>query len=187
MPQDVAAKPSLGAFFLAYCVIGLIGFGGVNAWARRKLVEEKRWITEQDYAEVLGLGQALPGPNAMNVAIMLGERWHGVAGSLAAVFGLFGPPLVVLVALAAAHDAYGEVPLVKAVLAGIAAAAAGMVIGTALRMVQKLRPPPAVVAVGLAAMVGAAFLRLPLPVIVLGLAPFGILAAWWSARAARGA
>jgi chromate transporter len=176
-------RPSLSALFLTYLRIGLIGFGGVNAWARRVLVEEKRWVSEQDYAEVLGIGQVLPGANALNVAIQLGERWHGAAGALAASVGLFGGPLLLLVGLAALHDAYGEVRLVQAVLAGVAATAAGMVIGTALKMTQNLRPALPIVAVGLAALVAAAVLRLPLPLIVLGLAPFGIAAAWWGARA----
>ena len=180
MPPDAAPRPTLSQLFLTYFRIGLIGFGGVNAWARRVIVEEKRWLTDQEYAEALGLGQALPGPNALNVAIQLGERWRGPAGALVAPLGLFGGPLVVLMLLAIAHDHYGELPLVKAVLAGTAAGAAGMIIGTALKMTQKLKPAAPVLAVGVAALLAAAILRLPLPVIVLGLAPFGIAAAWWS-------
>lgn len=178
---DLAPPPTLAQLCLAYLKIGLLGFGGVNVWARRVLVEERRWIAEQDYAEVLGLGQALPGPNALNVAIQLGERWHGGRGALAAPAALFAGPLAVLAGLAMAHDRWGELPLVQAVLAGTAAAAAGMVIGTGLKMIQNLKPSPLMVAVGFCALAGAA-LRLPLPAIVLGLAPFGIAAAWWTAR-----
>lgn len=181
-----AARPSLAELAWTYFRIGLVGFGGVNVWARRVIVEEKRWLSEQSYAEVLGLAQALPGPNALNVAIQLGERWHGGAGAIAAPLALFAGPLGVLIALAAAHDRWGEIALVKAILGGTAAAAAGMVIGTALKMAQNLRPSLPVLAVGLAALVGA-LLRLPLPVIVLGLAPFGIAAAWWTRRQRRGA
>jgi chromate transporter len=177
--------PTVAALFLTYLKIGLSGFGGVNAWARRVLVEERRWLTEQEYAEVLGLGQVLPGPNALNVAIQLGDRFRGGLGALAAVAGLFGGPMAVLALLAVLHDAYGEVPIVKAVLAGIAAAAAGMVLGTAAKMAQKLKPSLPIIAVGLASLLGGAVLRLPLPYIVLGLAPFGIAAAWWTMRPAR--
>jgi chromate transporter len=185
MPPDTAPPPTLLQLVLTYARIGVIGFGGVNAWARRVIVEEKRWLSDQEYAEVLGLGQALPGPNALNVAIQLGERWHGAIGAIAAPAGLFSLPLALLALLATLHDAYGEVPLVQSVLHGTAAAAAGMVIGTALKMAGKLKPSAPVLAVGLAALIGAAVLRLPLPFIVLGLAPFGIAAAWWTARAAR--
>ncbi|NKC31787.1 chromate transporter [Falsiroseomonas selenitidurans] len=175
-------RPGVAALFLTYLRIGLIGFGGVNAWARRVLVEEKRWVTEQEYAEVLGLGQVLPGPNALNVAIHLGERFRGGPGALAASVGLFGGPMLVLLGLAMLHDQYGEVPVVKAVLAGIAAAAAGMILGTAAKITEKLRPAWPILAVGLAALLAGAVLRLPLPAIVLGLAPFGIAAAWWTRR-----
>ncbi|MGG5819571.1 chromate transporter [Falsiroseomonas sp. HW251] len=179
------ARPTLAQLVLTYARIGLLGFGGVNVWARRVLVEEKRWLTDQQYAEVLGLGQALPGPNAMNVAIQLGDRWHGPRGALLTPLALFAGPLCVLVGLAAAHDRWGEIPLVRSVLAGTAAAAAGMVIGTALKIARNLQPSLPVLAVGLAALAGA-LLRLPLPVIVLGLAPAGIAAAWWTRqRAAR--
>ena len=181
MPPDPPPRPTVAQIFFTYLRIGLIGFGGVNAWARRTLVEEKRWLTDQEYAEVLGLGQAMPGPNALNVAIFLGERWRGGLGAIAAPVGLFGGPLCVLIGLAILHDSYGDLPLVKAVLAGTAATAAGMVIGTALKMTQKLKPSLPVLAVGVAAVAGA-LLRVPLPVIVLGLAPFGIAAAWWTLR-----
>jgi chromate transporter len=187
MAPDTAPPPTAAQLSLTYFRIGLIGFGGVNAWARRVIVEEKRWLTDQEYAEVLGLGQALPGPNALNVAIQLGERWGGPLGAIAAPAGLFAGPLCVLMGLAVAHDRWGEVAIVQSVLHGTAAAAAGMVIGTALKMGQKLKPSLPQLAVGLSALVGAAVLRLPLPVIVLGLAPFGIAAAWWNMRRAAGA
>jgi chromate transporter len=184
MALDTAPPPTLPQLFLTYFRIGLVGFGGVNVWARRVLVEEKHWVTEQDYAQVLGLGQALPGPNALNVAIQLGERWHGAAGALAAPLALFAGPMAVLLALAIAHDRWGELPMVQAILAGTAAAAAGMVIGTALKMTEKLRPPPEALAVGLLAAIGAGWLRLPLPLIVVLLAPAAIGAALWRAREA---
>ena len=84
--------------------------------------------------------------------------------------------------LAVLYDSYGEVPLVKAVLAGVAAAAAGMVLGTAVKMGQKLKPTLALLGVGLCALAAAGFFRVPLPMVVLGLAPFGILASWYGAR-----
>lgn len=180
-------RPTVAALFLTYLKIGLVGFGGVNAWARRVLVEERRWVTEQEYAELLGLGQVLPGPNALNVAIHLGERFQGARGALAASLGLFGGPMLVLLGLAMLHDTYGELPMVKAVLAGTAAAAAGMVLGTAAKITTNLRPAWPILAVGCAALLAGSVLRLPLPWIVLGLAPLGILAAWWNMRSRGGA
>jgi chromate transporter len=174
--------PSRTDLFLTYFRIGLIGFGGVNAWARRVIVEERRWLSEQEYAETLGLGQVLPGPNALNVAIIIGQRFHGGAGSVLAAIGLFAGPLSLLAGLASLYDAYGQVPVVRGILAGTAAAAAGMVLGTAAKMATKLKPTLPLALVGLASLVAAGFFRLSLPVVVLGLAPFGIWAAWLGSR-----
>jgi chromate transporter len=160
--------------FAGYAKIGLLGFGGVAVMARHVIVEERRWLTERDYAEVLGLGQILPGPNVGNAAVMIGRRFHGLAGALVATAGLYIGPLAILVALALLYDAYGERPGVAPFMQGVAAAAAGMVIGMALKMGTKLRPPLELAAVGVLAMVAAAWLRLPLPVIVLALAPLGV-------------
>ena len=173
--------PTATALFIAYFEVGISGFGGANAWARRMMVEKRGWLTDAEYAERLGLGQVLPGPNALNAAIIIGHGFAGVRGAVAAGLGLFAGPMALLAGLAALYDAYGALPQVRAVLAGVAAAAAGMMLGTALKMVRRVRPPPAMVAVGLAAM-GLALWRVPLPWVVFGLAPLGILVAWRELR-----
>lgn len=173
--------PGKAALFLGYAKIGLLGFGGVAAWARRVIVEERRWLSERDYAEVLGLGQILPGPNVGNAAVMIGRRFHGLPGALLATAGLYAGPLAILIALSLFYERYGTTPGVAPFMQGVAAAAAGMVIGTALKMGEKLRPPPELLAVGLLAVAGAAVLRLPLPVVVVTLAPLGV---WLSLRRA---
>jgi chromate transporter len=177
---DLPARPSPTrlAFFLAYLQIGLSGFGGANAWMRRVIVEERGWLSEQEYAEYLGLAQILPGPNALNCAVMIGDRFHGTAGAALALLGILGGPLVPLVGIAGLYAQYGSEPLVAAALKGLAAAAAGMTIGTALKMGTRLRPGLALSAVGACALVGIGLLRLPMLGVVLALAPLGILAAW---------
>jgi chromate transporter len=167
--------------FLGYAKMGLLGFGGVAAWSRYVIVQERRWLTEREYAEVLGLGQILPGPNVGNASVMIGRRFHGLAGSLLATSGLYIGPLTVLMGLALLYDNFAEAPGVASFMHGIAAAAAGMVVGTALKMGQNLRPPPDLIAIGVAALIAAAFLRVPLPFIVVALAPLGI---WLSVRRA---
>ena len=89
--------PTRAQLFLAYLRIGLTGFGGVNAWARQLLVEQKGWLSDQQYAEALGMGQVLPGPNALNCAIAIGARFHGAAGAALACGGLLLGPMAVLV------------------------------------------------------------------------------------------
>lgn len=172
----IPTKPEL---FMGYVKIGLLGFGGVGPWSRHVIVEERKWLSERDYAEVLGLGQILPGPNVGNASVMIGRRFHGLAGTLLATCGLYIGPLAILIALSILYEQFGTRPGVAPFMQGVAAAAAGMVMGMAIKMGQNLRPPPELIAVGLLAVVGAAFLRLPLPLIVVVLAPLGV---WLSLR-----
>ncbi|MDN3568033.1 chromate transporter [Paeniroseomonas aquatica] len=176
MPEapPTTAIPTRAALFTGYLRIGLFGFGGVAAWARRVIVEERRWLTEREYAEVLGLGQILPGPNVGNAAVMIGRRFHGLAGALLATAGLYCAPLIILIGLCLFYDRYGQLPAVAPVMNGIAAGAAGMVIGTAFKMAGKLKLRWDALLVLLLATLAAAVLRMPLPLIVLLLAPVSI-------------
>lgn len=174
----LAPPPGAGALFAGYLRVGLLGFGGVNAISRRVLVEERRWLAERDYAEILGLGQVLPGPNVGNAAIMVGRRFAGLPGALAATAGLYAAPLAILLGLALAWDALSAHPPVRAAMAGVAAAAAGVTVGTALRMGERLRLGAPMVVLALAAVLLAAWLRWPLPAIVLALGVPGVWLAW---------
>lgn len=182
---ELAPPPSRLQLFLAFTRIGVLAVGGgAGAIARAVVVAEKRWLTERDYAELLAVGQVLPGPNVGNTAVMLGRRFHGLSGALAASGGFYALPLVLLTGLLLLYGSFGSEPGVLAFMQGIAAAAAGMVIGTALKMGEKLKPPPEAILVGLLAAAGAAWLRLPLPLIVLLLGPPAVLAAFRRQRRA---
>ena len=180
--QPLNPPPGPAALFAAFAKAGLMGFGGAQIWVRRAVVEERRWLTERDYAEVLGLGQVLPGPNVGNAAVMIGRRFAGLRGSLAATGGLYAGPLVVLMSLVLLWQEFADDPRVAAFMHGLACAAAGMVIGTAFRMAGRLRPPPELVAIGLLATLAAALFRVPLPVIVLVLGPVSVAAVVWRGR-----
>lgn len=180
-PPPATVIPGSGELFAGYLKIGLFGFGGVAAWARRVIVEERHWLTEREYAEILGLGQVLPGPNVGNAAVMIGRRFHGLAGALLATAGLYCAPFIILVVLCLFYDRYGQLPAVAPVMAGIAAGAAGMVIGTAFKMAGKLKLRAEAIAILLLATLGAAWLGLPLPVIVLVLGPVSIAFSLWRA------
>ena len=158
--------PSLGALFAAFFKIGVLGFGGVAAFARHVLVEERRFLTAQGFAELFGLGSTLPGANTVNLAIILGDRSRGVPGALAAVSGLLGAPLAILVAVAALYARFGSLGIVKAGLAGAAAAAAGLVLGTSFKLVRDLGPGVATLALVSLIAAASAFLKLPMLVIL---------------------
>ena len=173
--------PTRSELFLGYLKIGLLGFGGVAAWARRVIVEERRWLTEREYAEVLGMGQILPGPNVGNAAVMIGRRFHGLAGALIATSGIYFAPLCILIALSLLYENFGQEPGVASAMQGVAAGAAGMVVGTALKMAERLKLTVEALAVLAVAVAAAAWLRLPMPLVVLVLAPVSIALSLWRA------
>lgn len=152
------------AIFLTFLKIGLCGFGGVATWARRILVEERRWLSELDYAELLGVASILPGANTVNIAVLLGDRYRGFTGSLCALAGLLVMPLAILFGIAALYEKFSFQADVKNAVAGAAAATAGLVIGTALRMMQHLKPDLLALLSGGAIFVAVGLLRAPLAI-----------------------
>ncbi|PZW50319.1 chromate transporter [Humitalea rosea] len=174
--DTLGPPPGPWGLFTAYAKAASLGFGGANAWCRRVIVEERRWMTEREYAEVMGIGQVLPGPNVGNAAVMIGRRFAGLPGSVAACLGLYGPPLVMLMGFALAWDQLGSIPTVAGFMHGVAAAAAGMVIGNAARQATRLRLPWDLIGIGLCAAAAAAWFQMPLLLIVAVLGPAGIAA-----------
>lgn len=173
----VPTRPQL---FMGFFQTGLSGFGGVMPHARRVLVEDRRWLTNAQFTELLSLGQALPGPNVANMAVVVGARYHGWAGSLLAVTGLLTAPLVIVLALAHLHARHAHaVPLVRG-LAGVAAGAAGLLFATAGKLTTGLTRELWSGALLAAAFLGVVWLRLPLPMVLLTLGPLGIACAWRS-------
>ena len=192
MPGSDASAPSLRKaakrvgrmeLFLAFLKIGLLGFGGVAPWARRVIVEERAWLSEEEYASLLGVGQILPGPNTLNLAVMVGDRFQGAVGSLIAVAALMTMPLAILMAVASLYERFAALPEVASAMSGTAAAAAGLVIGTALKMTRRLRPTRIAILFGLVAFLAIGVLRFPLIAVVVVMAPLSIAAAVLERRA----
>jgi chromate transporter len=183
-PLEQARKTvSKRELFLGFLKIGLLGFGGIAPWARHVIIEERRWLTEKEFAGILGVGQILPGPNTMNASVMIGDRFQGVAGALLCLLGQMAMPLVIITSLAVVYQRYASVPEVKAALIGAAAGAAGLVLGTALKMAQKIKLTPLGLLVGLMAFAAVGLLIWPLVPVVAVLVPLGVAAAAWERRA----
>ena len=153
------AVPALSLYCWTFLKIGLSGFGGVLPFARRALVEKNQWLTEAEFAEYLSLGQSLPGPNIVNLILMLGYRDHGVRGALICVVAILLPPMIVVLLLVSVYGQYADVPEVRRVMGGIAAAAAGLIFTVGLRMLRaqpKSWPPWVLAACTLGAMLAGA-------------------------------
>lgn len=142
-PDAPQAQPrSLSDLFLSFTILALQGFGGVLAVAQRELVERKRWMTREEFVEEWAVAQIMPGPNVVNLALMIGSRYFGWRGAMAALAGMLLAPLAVVLALALAYTQYSQHPQVAAALRGMGAVAAGLVAATGLKLLSTLRRHP---------------------------------------------
>ncbi|MEO8134578.1 MAG: chromate transporter [Betaproteobacteria bacterium] len=179
--RDVGLPPlqvSTRELFFGFLKVGLSGFGGVLPFARLMLVERKQWLTDRAFIEVLSLSQFLPGPNIVNVAIIVGRRFSGPTGAAAAAIGLMLMPLVIILLLAAVFGRFAQVDAVRGATGGVSAAAAGLMLAIALKMARPLRQSlwQSIIAVVVFAAIGLA--RLPLLWVLAVVAPIAIAMAW---------
>jgi len=170
------------ALFTCFLIMGLISFGGVLPFARRALVEERNWLTNEEFAEALSLGQLLPGPNVVNVSIMVGSHFQGPVGAILAFSGLMFAPMLVILLLAVLYGQYGQLPAVQHVFRGIAPAAAGLVVAVGFKMLVKQAKSWRATGVTLITFICSALLALPLLLVLAVLAPVGVLASWWEKK-----
>ncbi|GIL38799.1 chromate transporter [Roseiterribacter gracilis] len=175
--DDERAKIPPLTLFRAFMSIGLSGFGGVLPFARRELVDRRNWMTDTEFAEMLGVAQVLPGPNIINISVWFGTKHAGALGAIAAFTGLCGVPLVMLIAIATLYGRYAGAPRVGAAVDGMASAAAGLIIGTGITLFRRAKPNYRSSAVLALVFVAAAFLRVPLLLIIAVAAPLGVFAA----------
>ena len=182
LPADSAPvpQPSLKELFRAFFSMALHGFGGVLPWARRAIVEDKRWMTAEEFNEAFAVAQFLPGANVVNLAVVFGSRLHGAAGAAVALAGLLLPPMAIVLVLGALYSRFGDVAALQRVLGGLAAAAAGLIGAMVIKMGQPLlRERAPALAIAALAFVGVGIMRYPLPAVLIVLAPISIgLAAW---------
>jgi chromate transporter len=181
-PAPLAASasiPSHAELFLAFFKITLMGFGGTLMWTRRMFVERKRWMTAEEFNDVYALCQFLPGPNIVNLTAVFGSRTRGPTGAIAAWSGFLVLPFALMVAAGMLYQRYGDVDVVRRVLSGVAPAAAGLLIATAVKMAapmfRSLRPAPFVVLVTAFAI---GLMRWPLLLVLIVMAPVSIALAW---------
>ena len=171
-----STPPGLIALFVAFAKMSLAGFGGVLVWARRGIVEQHRWMTAEEFYETFALCHFLPGPNIVNLSVVFGSRFRGIAGGVAAFAGLLGPPMVIVMILAALYQRFGEIDALRRILAGVSCAAVGLLISVVLRMMMPLIKKRDIIGVVTLAAVFTAvgLLRLPLPAVLLVAIPLSI-------------
>jgi chromate transporter len=183
MPDQVPMNQpqSKTDLFVSFTVLALQGFGGVLAVVQRELVEKKRWMTREQFIEDWAVAQILPGPNVINLSLMIGGRYFGLAGALAGVAGMLTAPLVVALLLAAAFGGVSDAAWAQGALRGMGAVSAGLIAAVGLKMISALRTNPMgmpmCVALAVASFVGVGLLRWPLAYVLLGT---GLVACSWA-------
>jgi chromate transporter len=184
------APGSIREVFVVFTRMALQGFGGVLPVSQHMLVEREQWLTRRSYAEILTLSQVLPGPNVVNLALVVGDRFFGWRGAAAALGGMVGVPLVVVLLLAALYANLAQHPMAAGAMRGMGAVAAGLVLGSALKLLPALRGhvlgPWACGAIVVATFVVLALARWPLVFVVLGLGGASVAWCWWRLVRARG-
>ena len=189
--MDLASTPAQAAsdrprpqsprdLFVSCTWLALQGFGGVLAIVQREMVEKKRWLTPDEFLEDWAVAQVLPGPNVINLALMIGDRHFGLRGAIAAVAGMLTVPLAVILMLAVLYAHYAGNPQVAGALRGMGAVAGGLIAATGIKLIPQLRRHPlgfatclVLVAVVFAAI---AFARIPLGWVLLAVG--GVACAW---------
>jgi chromate transporter len=169
-------QPGLLELFVAFAKMSLAGFGGVLVWARRGIVDQHRWMTAEEFNETFALCHFLPGPNIVNLSVVFGSRFRGIAGGIAAFAGLVGPPMVIATVLAAVYARYGEIDALRRILAGVSCAAVGLLIAVVFKMMTPLIKKRDVVGllIMVAVFIAIGLLRLPLQAVLLVAIPLSL-------------
>lgn len=178
--STAAPRPASPAdLFISFTWLALQGFGGVVAVVQRELVERKRWLTHDEFLEEWAVAQVMPGPNVVNLSMMIGGRYFGLRGAMAALAGMLTVPLLIVLLLALLHAQIGQHAGVAGALRGLAAVSAGLFAASAFKLAGGLRrnpmPLPWCAALGAAGFVLVALLRVPLVFVLLGVGGLGCL------------
>ena len=175
-PCPLPAKPrpaSHADLFWSLSWLALQGFGGVLAVVQRELVERKKWLTPEEFVEEWAVAQVMPGPNVINLALVMGDRYFGLTGALVALLGLLTFPLMIVLLLAAAFASVADTAAAQGALRGMGTVAAGLIVATGLKLIPTLRKNvfglPANAAFALLTFASIAWLRFPLAWVLLGL------------------
>ena len=181
-------QPGLLELFVAFAKMSLAGFGGVLVWARRGIVDQHRWMTAEEFNETFALCHFLPGPNIVNLSVVFGSRFRGIAGGFAAFAGLIGPPMVIATALAAVYARYGEIDALRRILAGVACAAVGLLLAVVFKMMMPLikKRDGVGIVILIAVFIAIGVFRLPLQAVLLVGIPVSLAITYYMRRRVSG-
>ena len=184
--QDHPQPQSLTDLFVSFTLLALQGFGGVLAVVQRELVEKKRWMTHEEFIEDWAVAQIMPGPNVVNLSMMIGARSFGLKGAMAALAGMLTVPLIIVLLLALVYAQFADHPGVAGALRGMGAVAAGLITATGLKLFSALLKNVLglriCIAFGVLCFAAIALLRWPLAYVLFGLGSVACVMAYQKLR-----
>ena len=138
IPIEHITHPSNKELFSGFMKLGLMGFGGVLPLAHQLVVEDRKWLDEDSFTNLLGVCQLLPGGNIINMAVAIGYQFQGTKGAISAVFGLIFAPTIIVILLYELYSQFQNIPVIKHMIEGLAAAAAGLLFSMGLKMLRPI-------------------------------------------------
>lgn len=197
MPPDISAVPRTDApsrdltqrgitrqgLFRCFLIVGVTGFGGVLPVFVHEVVRKRAWLEQEEFTELLAVCQVLPGPNIVNMSMVMGMRTCGLSGAFVSVLGLLLLPVILVLALGALYASFAHLPEVEGAVRSIAAAAAGLLIAITARLFWPQRANPVAIGIGLLVLIAIAWFRMPLLWVLAVLGPVSIALTWWRRRA----
>ncbi|WP_395006241.1 chromate transporter [Undibacterium sp.] len=176
IPITASQPRSLADLFWSFTILAMQGFGGVVAIVQRELVDKKHWMTREEFVEEWAVAQVMPGPNVVNLAMIIGNRFFGLPGALSALAGMLCFPLILLLLVVLLYAQVAQHPGVAGALRGMSAVAAGMIIAAGLRMLPVLKTHPLGIlfaaSIACLSFIAIAIFRIPLAYVLL---PLGML------------
>ena len=183
LPQAAPPTQTPGScwdLFSAFAQIALQSFGGALAMMERVIVQQRRWMTPQDFLGVYAISQVMPGPTGISFCVLLGDRHFGLRGAAAALAGFVGVPAAIVLVVAALFSHFQHLPWVQGALHGMGAASVGLIVHTAVRMARTLKGQRSAILIALGAFGAVAFAHWPVSTVVLSFGVGSVLLAWYS-------
>ena len=177
---SIQPSPTLADLCLSFLLLGLMGFGGVLPIARQMIVVQKKWLDNEQFLDLLGLCQFLPGGNIINISVAVGMRFRGAPGAIAALLGLLAAPSAIAVSLASIYDRFSHFQVVGRLFEGLSAAAAGLLVALAVKLTSPLWRQPLPLAIAVVCFVVIALVRAPLLEVMLVLTPISVFLRRWA-------
>jgi len=184
--SDIAPAPGLRDLFVGMLQVALSAFGGgLSAWSQRIVVEQRRWMTNEEFLTGLTVARLFPGPNQINMAVYIGAQFRGLRGAVAALAGMLLVPFTLLMALGVVYFWLHELPAVDRVLAGVVAAAAGMALSMGFKILDEYWRDPVALLLAAGVFVAMEVFRVRLIPVVLITGPLA-MAWYWPRRRTNG-